>query len=179
MTSQSYKFPIPTFFLSYESKEPSVLRFQTRRSSNVVRHRITVRPSRLKVQTCRVFAIRVVKKKLPILGIFGGPTHRVRARRLNFFDWTSVSSAPFQRCDATGPTCPARSIPGPNLGQVCVGPDDTCVLPLTPRAYMTATDVTSRCWRAGACTGRDAETRNDINAGVEAQTMAADRRDDA
>jgi hypothetical protein len=31
---------------------------------------------------------------------------------------------------------------------------------------------------AGTCAGRDAGTRNDINAGAEAQALAADRRDD-
>jgi hypothetical protein len=53
--------------------------------------------------------------------------------------------------------------------------DDVCVLPLTPQARMAAKQMRLD---AGTCAGRDAETRNNINVGTEAQALATDRRDD-
>jgi hypothetical protein len=53
---------------------------------------------------------------------------------------------PPQRCDATGPTRPARPIPVPNLGQVCVGPDEdgrrVCPPANVVGLYGSDTDVT-------------------------------------
>jgi hypothetical protein len=46
-----------------------------------------------------------------------------------------------QRCDASGLTHPARRIPIPNLGQVCVGPDSTYVRPITWRSLPPEEDI--------------------------------------
>jgi hypothetical protein len=84
---------------------------------------------------------------------------------------------------ASGATRPARPIPGPNLRHVCINADvgrrRACPLAYAAGPYGSDPDVTWRCWWAGACSRRDTETRNDINAGTEAQALAADRCDDA
>jgi hypothetical protein len=55
-------------------------------------------------------------------------------------------------------------------------PDDACVLSQTPWTWMVAKPM----WLdADACATRDAGTRNGINAGAEAQMLAADRRNNA
>jgi hypothetical protein len=105
------------------------------------------------------------------------------ARAQNGPTWPTRRQRPPQRCDTFGPTRPTRPIPDPNLGQICVNAD-AAVQHACPPAYAAGPhgsdpDATWRYWRASACTGRDAETRNNINVGAEAQALAADWRDDA
>jgi hypothetical protein len=52
--------------------------------------------------------------------------------RLNRSDRTWASGAHPQRWDPSGPTHAGWHIHDPNLGQVCIGPDSTSVLPRPP-----------------------------------------------
>jgi hypothetical protein len=58
---------------------------------------------------------------------------------------------PLQRGDATGPTRTALPIPGPNLGQDCVGPDAggqcACPLACVVGLHGSHLDMMRRCWR--------------------------------
>jgi hypothetical protein len=111
--------------------------------------RIILKPWQVRVSS--------VDRRIEFASVRTGPTRSIYCLR------------PFQRCDVFGPTRPASPIPGLNLGKVYIGVDAGGRRECPPAYAMgpqgSDPDVTLRCWRVGACTGRDDETRNGINTG--------------